>query len=293
MGGVPMALGLHQKVAMVLLSMAAPRRLAGIFLRPHPQPMREGLELAEGVERIAFPSAGGAQCRGWWLRPPGGDTAPCVLVAHGWTSHALRMRPVADALVAGGFQVLLYNARSHGDSDHHPVCSLAQFTEDAVAAAAFARTRADRVAAVGHSLGAAASLVAAADGAPVSAVVAMAGPAHPARASADILQAQGVPADLILRRIGRHVEAVIGRSFESIAVEQRITQVPCPVLLFHGTADEVVPVAHFHRIRAAAGESVEAHLLEGVNHDQVKSHPFALERTVQFLQDTLKPVPVE
>jgi alpha-beta hydrolase superfamily lysophospholipase len=283
-----MALGLHHKVGMVVLSVAAPRRLARIMLRPYPQPMAEQLQCAGQVERIEFAAAGGLRCRGWWVIPPGEARDQVVVLAHGWTSHALRMSGFVDPLLAMGFQVMLYNARSHGDSDMFPVVSLAQFTEDLTAAVAFARQRAGSVVMLGHSLGAAATLVAAADGAPIDAAIVLAPPGHPADASADILRSQGVPAGLIMRRIGSHVERYIGRTFESIAPELRLGEVRCPVLLIHGTEDEVVPVAHFHRLAKVAGPNVRTCLVEGVNHDQVKSAPQTLAEVRQFLQETAK-----
>jgi uncharacterized protein len=280
-----LGLKLHVRVGMVLLSVAAPRRLARIMLRPYPQPMREELTCEGAMERVAFAAVGGLQCRGWWVKPRGPARDQVVVLAHGWTSHALRMSSFVDPLLQMGFQVMLYNARSHGDSDTFPVVSLAQFTEDLKAAVAFARQRAGSVVALGHSLGAAAILVAAADGAPIDAAVVLASPGHPAEASADILRSQGVPAGLIMRRIGNHIERFIGRSFECIAPELRIGEVRCPVLLIHGTEDEVVPVAHFHRIAAAAGPNVRTCLVSGANHDQVKRSPLALAQIRSFLSD--------
>ncbi|HLN64331.1 MAG TPA: hypothetical protein VK464_22660 [Symbiobacteriaceae bacterium] len=121
-----MMLSVPQRVGMVVLSMAAPRRLAEIMLRPYPQPMDEELQTSGYAERVEFDANGGIRCRGWWVTPVGGGLADRVVVlAHGWTSHALRLANYLEPLLGLGFQVMLYNARSHGDSDHYPVCSLA------------------------------------------------------------------------------------------------------------------------------------------------------------------------
>ncbi len=279
-----MALAFHQKVGMVALSLAAPQRLARILLKPYPQPMKDELQLPPTAERVEFPTAGGLKCRGWWVpREAGEGPHRCVVLAHGWTSHALRMALFVRPLVADGFDVLLYSARSHGDSDYYPFCSLAQFTEDLRAAVDFAHARVSEVAVLGHSLGGAAAIVAAAEGAQVGAVVALAAPSHPEQASLDILEAEGVPAELILRRIRPHVEGYIGRRFEEIAPERLIGRVACPVLLVHGTEDEVIPVSHYHRTMRGAGANVEGLLVEGANHDSVKEEPRMLARVRQFL----------
>jgi alpha-beta hydrolase superfamily lysophospholipase len=279
-----------QKAGLMALSVTAPRRLAEFFLRPPVQPMRGTLTTSGRSERIEFPGGGEGLCRGWWvvptgtdLSPDGGGTSHAVVLAHGWTSHCLRMSMFVDPLLQAGYQVLIYNARGHGDSDPSPFISQAQFAADLTAAVRYARSRAAHVAVVGHSMGAAAAIIAAADGAPVEAVVSLAPPTHPVQASVDILKADGIDGDLILHRIGAHVQAIIGRPFDSFAPERRIAEVACPVLVMHGTADEVVPVAHFHRLQQVAGPNVEMLLVEGANHDAVKTAPVTLPKVMAFL----------
>lgn len=276
-------LPLSQRVGMVAMSLVTPRRLARLILKP-PAPERPGraLNTAGLAERIEFGS-GGVACRGWWVRPQHQASDACVVLAHGWTSNAHRMSHFIDPLLARGYQVMLYDARSHGESDPFDTCAILQFSEDAGAAAEFARTRAGRVAMVGHSMGAAATLVAAAEGAPVEAAVALAPPSHPVLGSRDILTLLGAPAGLIMRRITDHVQTYLGKSFESFAPEVRVTDVTCPVLLMHGTADRVVPVEHFRRIRANAGANVQAHEMAGMDHDEIKLAPTIVQRVVSFL----------
>lgn len=273
-----------QILGTLFLNVADPSRLAEALLRPYPQPMIETLHTQGAAEPVQFPTTGGLLCRGWWIRPAGSaDPDRCVVLAHGWTSHALRMQSFADPLLDRGYAVLLYSCRGHGNSDHYPVCSALQFAEDVEAAVAFARTRAPRVAVIGHSLGAAGAILAAAHGVP-DAVVAMASPAHQADVLVDLLRAQGIANEAVYERVRAHVEAALGCTFDSFAPERRISEVRCPLLLVHGAADEVVPVAHFHRLCKAAGPQVETCLVEGANHDSVRRAPEALERIWAFLE---------
>lgn len=276
---------LHQKVGMLALSMAAPRRLARLFLQPRPQRLDAELCAAVPAERIEFGSGGGALCRGWWVTPPAGSERT-VILAHGWTSHALRMQSFLTPLLDEGYNVMLYHARGHGDSDPAQYISGAQFTEDGAAAVAYARTRTPGVALLGHSLGALAAIIAAADGAPVRALAVLAPPADPSRASREMLSALGVPGDVVMRRVRTHLEAMIGRTFESLSVERRIREVACPVLLVHGSRDQVVPVANFQAIRARGGENLETMLLDGGDHDSVKQSPAVHGRVIEFLRRT-------
>lgn len=273
-----------QILGTLFLNVTDPARLAQALLRPHPQPMTETLQTQGTAEPVQFPTKEGLLCRGWWIRPAESATADrCVVLAHGWTSHALRMQSFADPLLEQGFAILLFSCRGHGNSDHYPVCSALQFAEDVEAAVAFARSRARRVAVVGHSLGAAGAILAAASGAP-DAVVALASPAHQADVLVDFLRAQGIANEAVYARVQTQAEAILGCTFDSFAPERRIAEAKCPLLLIHGTADEVVPVAHFHRLCQAAGPGVETFLVEGAAHDSVKRAPEVLARMRDFLE---------
>lgn len=56
-----------------------------------------------------------------------------------------------------------------------------------------------------------------------------------------------------------------------------------PVLLLHGTADNVVPVEHVHRLFSACGKPKELLLLEGAGH-RLRQEPAAVEAVVQWLK---------
>ncbi|MFZ5818168.1 MAG: alpha/beta hydrolase [Bacillota bacterium] len=273
------------RAGILAMSLAAPRRLAAMMLRVPVRHPGGPVEVEAEAERVEFPTVGEARCRGWWLTPPGSAGGRAVVVAHGWTSQYLRMRPFLEPLLEGGNQVLLYDARGHGESDPTPYCSLRQFSDDLHHAIRYARSRGVRVAVLGHSLGGSACIVATAEGAGAERVVAVAAFADPWQASADLLNAQRLPGELVMRRIGRHVESFIGCRFETIRPEARIREVQVPTLLIHGTEDEVVPVAHFHRLAKAAGPNVETMLLPGADHDAVKSHPAVLQRVARFFGD--------
>ena len=53
----------------------------------------------------------------------------------------------------------------------------------------------------------------------------------------------------------RHVQRVIGTTFDAIAPQASIARVRCPVLLVHGRADSDVPVGDAHRLHVAASRA--------------------------------------
>ena len=96
--------------------------------------------------------------------------------------HDAAARP---PLHAGGYSVLLIDARNHGNSDADSFSSMPRFAEDLEAAFAWLASRprieAARIAVLGHSVGAAAALLAASREPRIAAVVSIAAFAHPAR----------------------------------------------------------------------------------------------------------------
>lgn len=278
------------RAGMVVLGVFAPHKLARLMLRPYVAPPGVRDAWPGKAEEIAFPSHGGALCRGWMVTPAGGATDAGVVLAHGWGSHALRMQMWVPVLLERGYPVMLYDARGHGRSDPTEFCSLRQFSEDVVAAVTFARSRWLRVAMLGHSLGAGATILAAAGGSAADAAVCLAAPAHPAAATRDLLVSEGVPADLLMRRVGPLVQQLLGRTFDSLAPEQRIREVPCPVLLLHGGADEVIPPHHFDRLRQAAGPNVQGELFADLDHHTIRTDPRVQARVTDFLVRALPPV---
>jgi cephalosporin-C deacetylase-like acetyl esterase len=75
-------------------------------------------------EDIAFTASDGTRLHGWLYRPyPADDSAPCPLLvmSHGFSAvKEMRLDPFAQAFVAAGFAVLLYDHRNFGASEGLP-----------------------------------------------------------------------------------------------------------------------------------------------------------------------------
>jgi pimeloyl-ACP methyl ester carboxylesterase len=80
----------------------------------------------------------------------------------------------------------------------------------------------------------------------------------------------------------RHVQRVIGASFDEIAPLNTLPRVTCPTLLVHGRHDTVVPVSDAHRLLAASRST--RLLLVDADHD-LRS---ALAPHAQALTDFLR-----
>jgi dipeptidyl aminopeptidase/acylaminoacyl peptidase len=154
--------------------------------------------------------------------------------------------------------VLLLEARCHGRSSDAAFSSLPRFAEDIAAGLAWLRRQAgvdaQRVALLGHSVGAAAALLHAARVDDVCGVVSLAAFAHPREVMCRLLAERRVPYPVLGWWVLRHVQRVIGARFDDMAPITSLLSLRCPVLLVHGREDRTVPFADALRLQQASAQ---------------------------------------
>ncbi len=234
-------------------------------------------------ESVRIPTVRRRSLFGWLLPAPG--AVRTVVVLHGWGSNAEQMLPIAAPLRRAGLNVLLCDARNHGNSDSDTFSSLPRFAEDLGKAIDWLKRhhprRAGRIAVLGHSVGAGAALLEASRNPDISAVISIAAFADPTRVTERYLRHLHLPRP-VTGLVIRYVEWLIGYRFETIAPLNTVRQIACPVLLVHGKDDRTVPVDDARRI-LASGQNACVRLLEidDAGHDstdQVEQHAAELLR---------------
>ncbi len=145
------------------------------------------------------------------------------------------------------------------------------------------------VAVLGSSAGGAVAIEAAKRGAPVDALVTFAAPANwvsyagnAQQAVARIVEQAGMPLS---------PETIAdpqpwADEFGNVVSEDSIGSLKIPVLVVHGTADDVVAVDHADRI-SARGPKAEVRLFEGAGH-QLRKVPEAVEAALEWLEGVLR-----
>jgi len=237
-------------------------------------------------EEVYIRTTAGKQLFAWRL--PVAESAPTLIMLHGWGGNAALMLPLALPIHRAGLNILLLDARNHGRSDSVSFSSLPRFAEDAGAAVdwvkAHSRDPLKRVALLGHSVGAGAVLFEASRRDDITAVISIAAFAHPEWMMHRYLDRFRIPG-FCKSSILRYVEWVIGHRFAEIAPMNTLCRVRCPVLLVHGTADETVPVTDAQAIRDHCCENKpELLLIEGGRHDSVEEVERHGNRLVAFLK---------
>jgi alpha-beta hydrolase superfamily lysophospholipase len=218
-------------------------------------------------ENISFTTEDGVTIRGWWFARP--DSRRVIIGCTGHRGVKTDLLGIGSGLWRAGNNVLLFDYRGCGQSDH-ALQSLAHHElSDARAAVQYAQQRvADaRIGMIGYSMGAAVAIQVAAVDPLIRAVVADSPFATMRDVVAHAFQRRRLPTrptteltDVLTRlRYGYRFHAV-----RPLDVVSRIA--PRPLLIIHGTADLTTPVEHARWLYEAAGEPKELWLLEDVPH---------------------------
>ncbi len=215
------------------------------------------LETSDGVALAA---------RRW---EPAAPSGAAVVLAHGFTGSKddPGLVAVAEALRAAGHLVVAYDARGHRASGG--TCTLGdRERHDVAAAVALARRDADRVVAVGASMGAIAVLRRAADDPDLDGVVSVSSPArwrYPRNPRTAL--AWGLTRTRIGRRAARRVlhVRVSGRWEDPEPPAALAARIRAPLAVVHGTADRFVPPVEAE-ILAAAAPRARLLLVPGMGH---------------------------
>jgi len=208
-----------------------------------------------------------------------GKGDPCVVLLHGWGSHAARFATFVAPLRAAGFSVIGIDAPAHGTSPG----SLSDLPRFRDSLAEVLRRHAPVHAVIGHSLG----------GGAVLTVLAETADYHPKK-----ICLFGVPSDMdyilgsfammlglkYAARAGlrERFAAHFGRPAAAISTAAAAASVRMPVLIVHDEEDNVAPIAQGSALVAAIPHAVMWRT-KGLGHSGALRDPATIGRVVDFL----------
>jgi pimeloyl-ACP methyl ester carboxylesterase len=259
-------------------SLTPPRSPSAPTARPtDPQPLP-----------VRLPTVRQRSLNALWLPADPTALAPALVLMHGWGGNAASLWRAACHLHAAGYAVLLPEARNHGQSDADTFSSLPRFAEDLDAALDWLKAQpsidSGRLVAVGHSVGGAAVLLSASRRKDLMAVVSVSAFAHPERVMRRWMEARRIPYQPLGWLINRYVEWVIGHRFDTIAPLHTVRHVRCPVVLVHGTRDDVVPPQCARELQGLAPAGRVQLIEVPGTHEKFDDETALLERITRVLQ---------
>ena len=221
------------------------------------QPQQFGL----AHEDVFVTTADGSRLHGWWL-PAKGAALGSVLHLHGNAANIGNHLPLVAWLPAAGFNVLMLDYRGFGRSQGRP--TLDGVVDDAAAALAYLRARpgvdGGRLVVLGQSLGGATALrLLARDSAGVRLAVIEAAFASYRGIARDAAMQSVVLAPLV--PIAAPMLPPAGDDPVAALASLRV-----PLLIVHGTADEVIPFRHGEQLAAAAPAGSQFIRVDGARH---------------------------
>jgi uncharacterized protein len=225
------------------------------------------------AEEVSFTSVeDNTRISGWFFAASGSQRGPAVVLCHGiWTGRR-ECLPLALRFQAAGYNVLCFDFRAHGRSDGQFISVGHHETNDVIGAVHYLKQRPEvdpsRIGVIGFSMGAAATIQAAARCSDIAAVVADS-------AYATFVDAAKYSFHLVTRmphfpmapmalHAAKWIMHVDANQWRPIDVIGRIA--PRPIMLTHGTLDEIVPVRHAYTLFKAAEEPKELWIVPGAHH---------------------------
>lgn len=164
---------------------------------------------------------------------------PRVLLVHGWSGRGGQFYPWVDVLTEAGFEVVLFDAPGHGQSTG----SLSALTEFIRTIHALEAHLGGFYAMIGHSLGGAAALLAAAEGVQVQQLITLATPSDLLALMKRNFEGQMGLSAQVRERIQHNIEQRFGIQLADYQPLARATGIEVPVLVVHDLDDREVPWA--------------------------------------------------
>ena len=250
------------------------------------------------AEEVSFTSAGDSiRISGWFFKSASTTPAPAILLCHGiWTGRR-ECLPLALRFNNAGYNVLCFDFRAHGMSDGRFISVGHHETNDVLGALEYLASRSEvdrtRIGVIGFSMGAAASIQAAAKSNNVAALVADSSYASFLDAAKYsfrlVTRVPHFPIASMATAWAKWIVRVDASQLRPVDVIGRIA--PRPVMIAHGALDEIVPVRHAHTLFKAADEPKELWIAPDAHHVGARDmDPDGyFERLERFFNSTLHP----
>lgn len=212
-----------------------------------------------GAEEVWFKTADGVRLYGWLFHSPNRPADASVIYFHGNGGNLSYCDWVGAELASRGLDVLIFDYRGYGRSEGEPVGERELYADADAAYDFLTKERGvapRKLILYGQSLGTAAAIDVASRR-ECGALVAESG-----------LSSAADMAGAIMPWLPRFVRGLTKNKLDSVS---KIARVSCPVLVVHGSRDELIPAEQGRRLFDAARGPKQLKIIEGAGHNDLSA----------------------
>ena len=244
------------------------------------------------------PRQGELSLSGWHIYDPSTEKQPTVIIVHGINSNRTGGNRVALAalLFARGYDTLLFDLRAHGLSEGDNSTYGHEERWDVLGAFDYvvqSGVPEERVAVLGVSMGAGASLIALEEEPRIKALI-VDGPYANASELVNREAARRTPLPEWIMPVFNPTINIMGGGIYGVDIgalkpEESARNIEKPILVIHGDGDERVPVEHGIRVHQNAHPNSRIWVVHGVDHAAAfENHPAEyVDRVTEYLESRL------
>ncbi len=283
-GALASGLGVGYIVAATLTRPRKPRPMDEYVMTPY--------ETGVDYETVTIPSSRHEhEIQAWWFPRPESDRL--IIYCSGYRGTKSELLGIATFLWREGFNALLFDYNGHGSGRGAPVTLGYREMHDFIDALDYAKRRLPnaRIGVFGASMGASLAILGAAQHPEILAVVADSPFAsHTEVVSYNVQRVVRLPGRPFARIADEFLYRMAGYRGSDVEPIRAVAAIaPRPLLMFHGTADSIIPVEQGIRVFKAAGEPKELVLGEGADHcgTYFLDRPAYSQRVLAFFRNAL------
>ena len=233
----------------------------------------------------------GKQVRGVLYLPP--NPRGVVLLMHGWGSTAAHMSNWAAFLADGGWASVAIDARGHGTSDSLNTVAMPTLAEDIRVAVNALAARSDLASlprmVLGHSMGGAAVLRALSLGLPVRGAVISSAFSRVGVLTDHVLKNNYLPPRLFGRLVKWTWDLWLGVDTAELEPAESIRNCRVPLLLTHGSQDEVISQKELGKLVSVAPEGTQVVDVKGAAHSNLYEFESYRQVVLKFFEELHQP----
>jgi fermentation-respiration switch protein FrsA (DUF1100 family) len=271
-------MGLFTALLLVIAAVAfvlwVTRLRAVDIMRPAHAPITRTAESfgLTNVQDVSFKSQDGLTLKGWYIPPKNGSV---IIIIHGHAGNRTNQAPDAALLVKQGYGALLFDLRNSGESEGTLTTFGLQETMDVQGAITFVKAQpgvdANKIGALGQSMGGATAIMSAARYPELKATIAeSAYTSMEDNITTGVQKLAGLPpfpfAPLII--FWGEWEANIKMS-QVRPIDDIASISPRAILLVHGELDDLIPVENAHQLYAAARDPKALEIIPNAGHQDM------------------------